>query len=199
MEIREAEALAQARRGDPEGFRVLVEQYSRPVFRLAFRMTGNEADAEEVVQEAFLRAYRALDRFDGRAQFKTWLYRIATNAGLDLLRKRKRDDERREPVAPEGMHPTEILPSEDPSPDRLAQSGELRMRVDVALGRLAPKEKAAFVLRHFEGMSIAEIGGALEMKSSAVKNNIFRAVQKLRVELGPLYRPARTTKTAGTS
>ena len=199
MEIREAEALAQARRGDPEGFRVLVEQYSRPVFRLAFRMTGNEADAEEVVQESFLRAYRALDRFDGRAQFKTWLYRIATNAGLDLLRKRKRDDERREPVAPEGMHPTEILPSEDPSPDRLAQSGELRMRVDVALGRLAPKEKAAFVLRHFEGMSIAEIGGALEMKSSAVKNNIFRAVQKLRVELGPLYRPARTTKTAGTS
>ncbi len=199
MEIREAEALAQARRGDPEGFRVLVEQYSRPVFRLAFRMTGNEADAEEVVQESFLRAYRALDRFDGRAQFKTWLYRIATNAGLDLLRKRKRDDERREPVGSEGMHPAEVLPSEDPSPDRLAQSGELRMRVGVALGRLAPKEKAAFVLRHFEGMSIAEIGVALEMRSSAVKNNIFRAVQKLRVELGPLYRPTNIANTSGTS
>ena len=199
MEIREADALAQARRGDPEGFRVLVEQYSRPVFRLAFRMTGNEADAEEVVQEAFLRAYRGLGRFDGRAQFKTWLYRIATNAGLDLLRKRKRDEERREPVAPEGLHPAEVLPSENPSPDRLAQSEEMRVRVGDALGRLAPKEKAAFVLRHFEGMSIAEIGGTLEMRSSAVKNNIFRAVQKLRAELGPLYRPARTMKITGTS
>ncbi len=192
MEIREAEALAQARGGDPEGFRVLVEQYSRPVFRLAFRMTGNEADAEEVVQEAFLRAYRGLGRFDGRAKFSTWLYRIATNASIDLVRKRKRENEHREPVAPEEPHPAELLPAGGPQPDRLVLSAELRGRVGDAMSRLAPKEKSAFVLRHFEGMSIEEIGRTLEMGSSAVKNNIFRAVQKLRRDLGPLYRPART-------
>ena len=83
MENSDAAAVARVRAGDPDAFRVLVERHSRSVFRLAFRMTGNEQDAEDLVQETFLRAYRQLGRFDGAAGFSTWLYRIAANCSLD--------------------------------------------------------------------------------------------------------------------
>src|SRR6266545_3729448 len=89
-----AAVLARARQGDSEAFRVLIERHSRSVFRLAFRMTGNEQDAEDVVQEAFLRAYRQLGRFESRANFGTWLYRIVANCSVDLMRaKQARHDQ----------------------------------------------------------------------------------------------------------
>src|SRR5947209_19504106 len=97
MDASEAAAvLARARQGDSEAFRVLVEQHSRSVFRLAFRMIGNEQDAEDVVQESFLRAYRQLGRFESRANFGTWLYRITANCAVDLMRaKQARHDQSR--------------------------------------------------------------------------------------------------------
>src|SRR5207244_11478118 len=97
MDAAEAAAvLARARQGDSEAFRALVERYSRTVVRLAFRMTGNEQDAEDVVQEAFLRAYRQLGRFESRANFGTWLYRIVANCSVDLMRsKQARHDQTR--------------------------------------------------------------------------------------------------------
>src|SRR5438876_9420552 len=94
MEKSDATAVADVRAGDPDAFRVLVERHSRSIFRLAFRMTGNEQDAEDLVQETFLRAYKQLHRFDGRAAFGTWLYRIAANCSLDLIRVRKTRNER---------------------------------------------------------------------------------------------------------
>src|SRR5438046_5732731 len=84
-----AAVLARARQGDSDAFRALVERHSRSVFRLAFRMTGNEQDAEDVVQESFLRAYRQLGRFESRANFGTWLYRIVANCSVDLMRARQ--------------------------------------------------------------------------------------------------------------
>jgi len=90
MEESDAAAVARALAGDQDGFRVLVERHSHALFRLAYRMTGNEQDAEDMVQETFLRAYRQLGRFESRANFSTWLHRIAANCSLDLLRKRKR-------------------------------------------------------------------------------------------------------------
>src|ERR1700752_5412458 len=84
-----AAVLARARQGDEDAFRVLVEQHSRSVFRLAYRLTGNEQDAEDVVQESFLRAYRQLGRFEARANFGTWLYRIVANCAVDLLRSKQ--------------------------------------------------------------------------------------------------------------
>src|SRR5579872_3954109 len=90
MDAIEATAvLARARQGDSDAFRALVERHSRRVFLLAFRMTGNEQDAEDVVQESFLRAYRQLGRFESRANFGTWLYRIAANCALDVLQTRR--------------------------------------------------------------------------------------------------------------
>src|SRR5947207_4412508 len=95
MDASEAAAvLARARQGDQRAFGALVERHSRSVFRLAFRMTGNEQDAEDLVQETFLKAYKQLHRFDGRSAFGTWLYRIAANCSLDLIRARKNRAER---------------------------------------------------------------------------------------------------------
>src|SRR5881394_1914735 len=129
MDASEAAAvLARARQGDGEAFRALVERHSRSVFRLAFRMTGNEQDAEDVVQESFLRAYRQLGKFDERASFGTWLYRIAANCSLDLVRSRKRRSEHLAPADPEMDDPVLSLPSNDPTPERVALSSEVRER-----------------------------------------------------------------------
>src|SRR5436189_3338513 len=116
MEERDAAAVAKARAGDADAFGALVERHSRSIFRLAYRMTGNEHDAEDVVQEAFLRAYRRLDQYDQRARFSSWLYRIAANCAFDLLRARRRRDE--DPW-PEGTEATPAdFPATDPAPDR---------------------------------------------------------------------------------
>ena len=103
MELSDSVAVAQARTGDSGAFRVLVERHSRNLFRLAYRMTGHQQDAEDVVQETFLRAYRQLSKFDDRASFGTWLYRIAANCSLDLIRARKRRAAQTEPAAEEGV------------------------------------------------------------------------------------------------
>jgi RNA polymerase sigma-70 factor (ECF subfamily) len=184
MDVGDAEAVARARTGDREGFRLLVNRHSRPLFRLAFRMTGNEQDAEDVVQEAFLRAYRALDRFEDRSQVGSWLYRIAANCAYDVLRARQRHEDRFEDEPEEGG--LGVLPSAEPGPDRLALSGEVRKRLEVALARMTARERSAFVLRHFEGMSIEEIGGALGMDESAAKQAVLRAVRKVRQVLAVL-------------
>jgi RNA polymerase sigma-70 factor (ECF subfamily) len=182
-----AAVLARARQGDGEAFRALVEQHSRSVFRLAFRMTGNQQDAEDVVQESFLRAYRQLGRFESRANFGTWLYRIVANCSVDLMRaKQARHDQVRGESLDEC---SELPPQEGPGPDRLAESAELQRRIHVALGGLSPLERAAFTLRHYEGRTIDEISKTLGLGTSAAKHSVFRAVRKLRLALEPLRNP----------
>lgn len=183
MDEIEAQLVERARRGEAEAFRRLVERHSPRLFRLAFRITGDEQAAEDAVQEALLRAYRALPRFDARSQFGTWLHRIAVNAALELARKgRRRAHEERG----EGTDDLAPLPSPEPGPDRRVQSLEVERAVRSALAELSPMERTAFVLRHFEGRSIAEICGALGIGQSAGKQAIFRAVKKLRRVLEPL-------------
>ena len=187
MDATEAAAvLARARQGDSDAFRALVEQHSRSVFRLAFRMTGNEQDAEDVVQESLLRAYRQLGRFESRANFGTWLYRIVSNCSVDLMRSKqaRHDQVRADSLDQEGAT---ALPATDvPGPERMAQSAEIDRRVQDALQELSPLERAAFTLRHYEGRSIDEIGATLGLGTSAAKHSVFRAVKKLRVALAPL-------------
>ena len=177
-------AVEQTLAGDTDAFRVLVERHSRALFRLAYRMTGNQQDAEDVVQESFLRAYRQLGRFDQRASFGTWLYRIAANCALDLIRARKR----RADLEPEEQPQ---IPAGDPGPDRLALSGEVRERVARALGTLSAVERTAFVMRHYEGLGIEEISQVLGVQANAAKHSVFRAVQKLRRALEPVAGAAR--------
>jgi RNA polymerase sigma-70 factor, ECF subfamily len=182
----DTETVAQARAGDADAFRRLVERHSRSVFRLAYRMTRNEHDAEDVVQEAFLRAYRNLDRFEERAHFGSWIYRIAANCAYDSLRARERRQESADPVTIDDASngPARELPSGEPTPDRLVFGGEVRRRVALAMRRMSAIEKSAFTLRHFEGMSIEEIGRALDLDASAAKQSVFRAVRKVREALG---------------
>ena len=173
--------VAQARDGDADAYRELVERHGRNVFRLSYRLTGNQEDAEDVAQETFLKAYRSLSRYDGRAGFGTWVHRIATNCALDLLRRRERS--RTQPLA-EGDEAPE-LPSEALSPERAAEGGELGRRLARAMTRLSPAEKTAFVLRHQEGCSLQEIAAALGIRTGAAKTCVFRAVAKLRAALRP--------------
>ena len=188
MEQTERAFVARARAGDADAFRVLVERHGRALFRLAFRMTGNQQDAEDVVQESFLRAYRQLARFDERASFGTWLYRIAANCSLDLARARKR---RSEQAGEDAEDPVAALPSPDPTPERMALSGEIRERVAEAMNELSDTERTAFVLRHFEGMRIEEVSRVLECQPGAAKHSVFRAVQKLRRALEPVMSAAK--------
>jgi len=185
MDATEAAAiLVRARQGDGEAFRELVERHSRDAFRLAFRITGNEHDAEDVVQESFLRAYRQLGRFESRANFGTWLYHIVSNCSIDFIRARRARGDQGRGV---GLDDTTIEPAaEQPDPERLAGSTQIQERVAAALAELSPMERAAFTLRHYEGRSIAEIEGILGLKTSAAKHGVFRAVKKLRAALAPL-------------
>lgn len=187
MEGHDAAVVAQVLGGERDAYRVLVERHGRAVFRLAYRMMGNEPDAEDVVQETFLKAYRSLKHFQERSTFATWLYRITSNCALDLIRKRQRHEQKREQEPLEESEVVAQLPAINPTPDRLALSVELAKLISTAMGELSPMEPAAFVLRHHEGHSIEEIGRQLGLEASATKNSIFRAVQKLRRALEPFY------------
>ncbi len=186
MEMTDVTTVSRARAGDPDAFRLLVERHSQPIFRVAYRMTGNEHDADDVVQETFLRAYRQIDKFEERANFGTWVHRIAVNCALDLLRSRGRLD-RHYGGDPEEAEMTGAV-STDPQQDRLLLSAELREQVAAAMERLSGNERTAFVLRHFEGMPVEEIGKTLGIQVNAAKHTIFRAVRKLRQSLEPFVR-----------
>jgi RNA polymerase sigma-70 factor (ECF subfamily) len=189
MEADDAATVAEVREGNIAAFRVLVDRHSRAILRLAYRMTGNEQDAEDVVQETFLRAYRQIGRFELRSSFKTWLYRIAVNCSTDLLRQRPRSAMVAvlENAAVED-EPGKAVADGAPSPDQVVFSTEIQQKVAFALGELSHAERAAFILRHYEGRSIDEIGRTLGLRTSATKHSIFRAVQKMRRSLEPVVR-----------
>lgn len=183
MEGNDLELVEQARAGNSDAFRELVEAHSQKVFRTAYRLTGSTENAEDVVQEAFLRAYRKLHLFDGRAQFGTWLHRIAVNCAMDLMRREGRRSQRE--TADERTE-LEAMVNGEPRPDRMAESSEVGRAVQRVLQSLSPTERTAFLLRHFEGHSSAEIGQILGIRPGASRNAVFRAVRKLREALGPL-------------
>jgi RNA polymerase sigma-70 factor (ECF subfamily) len=185
--VNEADAaiLARAKSGHREAFRTIVERHSAAVFRVAYRLTRSEQDAEDVVQETFLKAYTELGRFEGRAALGTWLHRIAANCAIDLMRRRSlrlvNDPADAEPVLMR-------LPAPAPGPDRQAAGRELRDHVDAALADLTPLERAAFTLRHLEERTVEEICAILGQSPAATRHSIFRAVAKVRRVLAPLVR-----------
>jgi RNA polymerase sigma-70 factor, ECF subfamily len=188
MDWTDLEAAEEARKGNQLAFRVLVERHSRSVFRLAFRMTGNEQDAEDMVQETFLRSYKQLHRFDGRAAFSTWLYRIGANCTLDLLRARRlRKEQSNTTDGDESKSLLDNVASPAPDPERLTRSGQLADVMEPALQQLTETERTAFILRHYEGHDIEEIAKVLGVNKGAAKHSVFRAVQKLRRVLEPAW------------
>jgi RNA polymerase sigma-70 factor (ECF subfamily) len=186
----EAHWIARARAGDALAFRRLVDANAGAMFRVCARITGDRTLAEDAVQEALLNAFRHLADFDGRSAFSTWLYRIAVNAALVQVRKR-RYLEVPWPVSGDDEDATPMdATDESPTPDRHAVSAEIRRDVETELSRMTPIERTAFVLRHQEGRSLEEISAALSLNVSAAKQAIFRAVRKLRAALEAPGEPA---------
>jgi RNA polymerase sigma-70 factor, ECF subfamily len=203
--LRQTDAIAIERvlAGDRDAYRALVDRHSRNVHRLAYRLTGNAHDAEDVVQEAFLRAYQKLQQFEARANFGTWVYRIAANYAIDRLRQRQKEESRREQPVVQAQDGGEVDPvmqvrDEKPTPERLMQSTQLRREMQRALETLSHAERTAFVMRHWEGRGIEEIAGVLKSNSSAAKNTVFRAVQKLRHALEPFLESRPQARVMGT-
>ena len=188
--ISDAAAVERTLAGEREAYRVLVERHSAYVYRVAYRMKGNSHDAEEVVQEAFLRAYQKLRQFAGNANFGTWVYRIAANYAIDRLRQKKNEESRREvstrkPESDTEADPLSQIRDQSPNPERLAGSAQLATKMQQALQALTPAERTAIVMRHWDGCGIDEIAEVLKSNNSATKNTVFRAVQKLRQALKP--------------
>ena len=185
MEISDEAAVELTRRGDPDAFRVLVDRHSRTVYHLAWRMTANSHEAEDIVQETFLRAYKQLKRFDGRAAFGTWIHRIAVNCSLDFIRARKRRQDTAPVEDDDAERVLDNLVSSDPSPERSLQSLQIRELLERAMQDLSEMERCAFTLRHHDGLGIEEISEALGVQPNAAKHSIFRALKKLRRLLEP--------------
>ena len=165
--------IARARRGDADAFEQLVVAYRNQVFRLALRMCGSEADADEVAQEAFLSAWRALPNFRGESQFSTWPYQLTTHAAIDLMRREKRQ------IAADDI--TEVSVADPaPSPQQQAEQSEQREIVRNAILQLAPEQREVVVLRFMEELSYEEIGAVLKLPSGTVKSRLNRAKAQLK-------------------
>jgi len=198
----ESFSLQDLRSGDRAEFARLVESYSGVIYRLALKMLGNPQDAEDILQDTFIKAYRGLPNFDGRSSLSTWLYRIATNEALMMLRRRKQVEvSLEEPLdsADEEQEPMEIV-DWCCLPEQELLSAEGRAYLDRAIDTLSPSLRAVFLLRDIEGLSTQETGEVLKLSETAVKTRLSRARLRLREQLTGYYAEmARQRTTKGVS
>ncbi len=189
MDKADKEAIRQVLAGDRDAYRLLVDSYYQFAFRIAFRITGDSADAEEVVQEAFLRAYNRLSTFRQDASFSTWVNRIAMNTAINLVERRSRDvTHAAERIGEFGESRDGLTQVADTQagPERVLLNTETAKLRREAMDALTPMERTAFTLRHMEDLPISEIATALKVPTNSAKQAIFRAVSKLRRSLAPL-------------
>ena len=192
--VAEEHALVRkAQEGDRASFDELVRRYDRDVLRLAMNIVHRAEDARDIYQETFLKVYRNLHRFRFECSFYTWLYRVATNVGLDYLRRRttRREDQAPVPEDAEGGIARDFFdrqPQLNPStnPERQYLGQEINGRIQEAMKRLSPRERMVFEMKHYEGMRLRAIGDVLGTSEETVKNSLFRATRKLRESLDGL-------------
>lgn len=189
--VDDTDLIRQAQRGDRVAFERLVRQYDSSVLRLAFHLTRSEQDAQDIYQEAFLKAYRHIGSFRFECSFYTWIYRIVTNLCLDHLRKKQTRKE--DPPVISGTDGEEFSLLDQISdersgadPERELMRHELGKRISGALTRLTPRERMVFELKHYQGLKLRTIGEMLNTTEETAKNTLFRATQKLRVTLAEM-------------
>jgi len=182
-------SLDALRSGDRAEFALLVEAYYEMIYRLAIKMVNNPQDAEDILQETFIKAYRHLKNFDGRSSLSTWLYRIATNEALMFLRRQKPDmvsvDESLETCEGD-VEPLQIIDWSS-LPEEELMSAEAQVYLDKAVGKLSPSLRVVFVLRDIQGLSTRETAEVLDISETAVKTRLSRARLQLREELTSYY------------
>ena len=186
----EIELVNRAREGDAAAFSTLLNRYESKIFRLAMNITQNREDAEDVLQEAFLKAYEHLDQFQGNSRFYTWIVRIAVNQALMKLRKRKTDRSVSLDEQIDTGEDTVIreIASWDPDPEQQFSQDELHTILTEAVDQLAPIYRAVFVLRDVDGLSTEETAEALDLTVPAVKSRLLRARLQLREKLTRFFK-----------
>jgi RNA polymerase sigma-70 factor, ECF subfamily len=187
----EAQLIREVQAGSRTAFDTLVRQYERQVLRLALHLTGSESDAEDIYQEAFLKAYRYIGNFRFECSFYTWLYRIVTNLCLDQLRRRKTRREDCAVVLDHSGEEIDLLASVSDersysNPAKELDRKVLRARIQAALNKLTPRERMVFELKHYHGLRLRAIGEMLNTTEETAKNTLFRATKKLRKQLAEL-------------
>lgn len=185
---RSDEELALALKGGDElAFEALVERHQGRMFAVAYRITGNREDALDVVQDAFIKAYRKVGKWKPSGSFAAWLLRLTTNQSIDFLRRVKRHRHERldESYRPESG--ATIMAPANEGTEQQVHGLEIEERVQEAMVVLSPSQRTVFVLRHYEGYPLADIAPVLGCTVGSVKVHLFRALKKLRVELKDLY------------
>jgi len=179
--------IDEARRGEADAFRRLVERSKITTYRLAYDLSGNRHDAEDICQEAYIRALKGLERFRGDAKWSSWMHRITVNVFLDHKRANRKEfvEFNDEVETPETVDATHRTP---PHPDPLAvtEAGDIQRQIDRALDSLPPRERAVFVLRHYQDLRLSDIAKAMDIAEGTVKVHLHRAVRRLRKELHAL-------------
>jgi RNA polymerase sigma-70 factor (ECF subfamily) len=183
MTLTDEELVARAKAGDLDSFNQLVSRWERPIYALAYRTLGREEDARDVVQEAFLRAYRGLKGFKGEAKFSSWLYRITLNLCRDWSRR-----ERRAPIVqvPEGTDPVELADERvqtSESVEDLVARREMSEAVAKAMAELPEEQRTAIMLKEYHGLTFQEIAGMLDCPLSTVKTRLYQGLSVLRRRL----------------
>src|SRR6201995_5706117 len=182
------ELIRAAQKGDRSAFDALVRRYDRSVLRLALHMLGNEQDAQDVHQDAFIKAYRHLSNFRFECSFYTWLYRIVTNLCLDQLRRRKSRKEDPATVVDASGDEMDLLANVSDeramsNPARELERKNMHAAIQTALDSLTPRERTVFELKHYRGLNRRAIGEMLSTTEEPAKNTLFRATRKLRARL----------------
>jgi RNA polymerase sigma-70 factor (ECF subfamily) len=183
--------VREAQRGNRAAFEELVRHYDGAVLRLAMHLTGSDHEAQDIYQEAFLKAYKSVGNFRFECSFYTWIYRIVTNLCLDHLRKRtvRKEDA---PVAVDSQGEQYDVLEQVPdgraasNPERELMTRELGKRINHALDRLTPRERMVFELKHYQGLKLRTVGEILNTTEETAKNTLFRATQKLRGALADM-------------
>ena len=180
MEFNERDMIERTSRGDAAAFNRLMEQHERRMYAVALRMCGNREDAQDCLQEAMLRVYRAIGGFKGQSSFSTWVYRITMNTCLDELRRKKN----RQSTSLDSLLDMGWSPSDDTNaPEKQAMRSELRRNLNRAIQELPEEMRSAVVLRDIQGFSYEEIAHMLEINVGTIKSRISRGREKLREKM----------------
>ncbi len=188
--IDDKDLVEAARRGDREAFRTLFERYHRRAYGLAYGVVRHQDDALDIVQDAFIKAHKNLDKFEGTSSFYTWLYRIVMNLAIDHLRKHRRV----RPVELDEQHLDEAGAGDDSllpkllggNPGRALLDKEIRARIDAALGELSDNHRAVLVMRELEGLSYEEMAQAMGCSKGTIMSRLFHARKNMQKRLADL-------------